>query len=1698
MVSVAKISRVINVNKGVLGGGRIVPLSLFLCIFLLFAVSVYAADITTPGEYLLSGGNQVINVSISYTDDDDNNNTLLIEWDEEGGDWTELLGSVSLDHMPSPYLYVITNLVNQSTCKVRITFRDGEITDGGRIFTGLKPYNGMVHTSLATGSSKWSGSGGWGITGGKYGRFTCNTCHQKGSGNAKQVKAALVVTDPAASDDKLPIELLGGAVVLDSLANGTSNLGDDSRDPSNVSTNICEACHSQTDFHRYNTAGQAGGPTHYNKSDCIKCHNHNEGFKAGCSGCHANPPEWNSHPAHLEEGRMLEALECATCHLSSDHISGLSEISFNPSETRLVAPAAYNDGDGIQTSRYTEAAGYVAGPAYGTCASVYCHSNGDPFDGPLAYQNQTWGGAAMTCSSCHAAAGDDSTLSSHHVKHVGTLYGFDCSKCHATVVSDSTTVVDNTLHLNNQKDVGFSNRGTYSVDRECSNTYCHDDGQNNGVSNPNVPVEWDVAHTTTCLSCHGDVDPAKDLALLGDSYRMLSGSHDVLASKLWIRQYPCEDCHYHTTDANNAIKAGDVHVNEQVDIAMHPDHVTAGRPAPSYDSVDQNCLNVYCHSDGRTANPVIVDLRWGVDVAHCDTCHGHQGACSDCHYEGNADGLKVLDSWPLGKKWLNSTPMYKNTGANTTNANSHVRHLQTNFSCVNCHAATIKEDDGSCVDCHLPDQDPIGNMDEDGHIYADKHDDRVKDVVFKDGGSYDPVTKSCSGTACHSGDHDAPQWGGTVACLTCHRSAAADQDSVDGVTGRINVTEWLTTGHGRPTTSGPYPSGNPAANFPTENPCWHCHDRSIVHDDPDNPYRLTMHPQYEKRFEKECLYCHMEAIDAECLSCHDTSESTLATQIDTILAPTNHVGKTSCVTATCHTNDSSQHNTDSGTWNATQKADIKNQYMMMGVCLQCHDDNSNDRCHSCHTWDEEAEGAPSPYVIGYNPGGIGFIAGASKASSTHFGHKHSAAHTNNGVWKGGKFCWDCHDPHGDNNIYMIQDQVATATDGTFGTPITRAEVVFTKKGSGTDYAQSSGPTPFTGICNVCHTDTDHYLANAGDNHRASRACTECHTHGFGGQHASGKGCGSCHAEKPIPNHVGFGLPRDCVSCHEGVIKLRVDVMRQFRGQSHHIQGENVAVENLHCYQCHWEATAEGLINNTYHEGYNYKDYSATPNAPSDLVIYGAGTRPTTYIPDVTAVTFDASSIATSRTDIVKLSQHCLSCHSDQNNDHTPFKIDDPDNPRLYNDCRTPRQYAWDRQSIDARYSQTDTTRWGKYSGPDAADKDVLKAFSAHGNAINNASGWDATNPAIGEDGTPGNTRAGTGLDKNVQCYDCHSSHGSYTPGVTSSYLTFDGTYRGGNLKETQGGKGGYNVTYKAVGTTEGINPMSAAAAQCFDCHETEAAGTMPWGYNSTYGATAPIMGYRDSARFGDGERGIQGRYDFKASRGNMGGHLKRSTASAPDLDNPPDAEHQINGSCTPCHDPHGVSPILGANQEYAVPLLKGTWLTSPFPEDAPQVVTTNANYGKTTSTVYPGRKVFGTVDGRTMGEANPMAEDASQFAGLCLRCHPKGALTDGTDKNTAFGTRDRVHETVKGWGNNQEHNFSCSKCHQAHVSGLPRLMRTNCLDWKHRGRTVADGILPRRYNDFKHYPQMNDIWPDCHETQTGTWSDQQWNEVTTW
>ncbi|HBA72482.1 MAG TPA: hypothetical protein DCZ63_09960 [Geobacter sp.] len=564
----------------------------------------------------------------------------------------------------------------------------------------------------------------------------------------------------------------------------------------------------------------------------------------------------------------------------------------------------------------------------------------------------------------------------------------------------------------------------------------------------------------------------------------------------------------------------------------------------------------------------------------------------------------------------------------------------------------------------------------------------------------------------------------------------------------------------------------------------------------------------------------------------------------------------------------------------------------------------------------------------------------------------------------------------------------------------------------------------------------------------------------------------------------------CVGCHAtpqgstaGI--ARVAILGQFTASrnSHHVQG--AAITNQACYACHWEANADGTMNSTYHAGVS--------NGAVDLVITQAGgVRPAaaTYTEGTTGTAYTSSTIRT-QAQLLKINNHCLGCHGPNGFGSTPFSS--------VGDVSNPEKYSWEKtkfgtaQSIAAKYSDTTTTLWGKLTGNHTNTKNSqAKAYSGHGNAANNARGW-STLAENAQSTTTVNNFPNTSGTVNVLCYDCHNSHGSVASApagaITTSYSSATGRGRGGILKNTVANRGGYTVAYRPYsgGNAAQKNVYKAGAGICFDCHNSSAAGAAtsagsntPWGYG-TFGATQLVHGYNDNPYFGKTggtfAKGVTYPYIGTGLPTNKGGHFGKSSA----MTTTPTG--QIGGLCTPCHDPHGVSPgIASADRQYAVPMLKGTYVTSFYKQDAAAVNSAHGG-GDNISQLANAATAGYHIDQNTLQAATTgcpttalrwnFATSASslntltdtQFAGLCMNCHSKASLQNTAPATTAnWKSMTRIHNSVKGWattggGNagNAVHAYTCSKCHSPHNSNLPRLLVTNCLDATHKNRVATGG-----------------------------------------
>ncbi len=702
--------------------------------------------------------------------------------------------------------------------------------------------------------------------------------------------------------------------------------------------------------------------------------------------------------------------------------------------------------------------------------------------------------------------------------------------------------------------------------------------------------------------------------------------------------------------------------------------------------------------------------------------------------------------------------------------------------------------------------------------------------------------------------------------------------------------------------------------------------------------------------------------------------------------------------------------------------------------------------------------------------------------------------------------------HGGNTTLIPQNSPAR-TAPVWGTTFGTTSVLGTGGTAGT-----SG----TGRCAQCHGYPPRNAQHAGKTLTGTTGCFNCHPN------ISTTGTIS-DASIHIDGKIDGG---SCTGCHDvggsGDKNGRVAVTPQFNtaGNSHHVQA-STAIDIKACYACHWEANSDGSVNATYH--------TEAANSPVNLVIWGASTtRPTAAATEGTNMVsyLSGGTVASTRTELAKISTHCVGCHNLSNKTTAPFAA--------AGDSSTTSKYAWDGIDINTKWIQTGITPWGKFNftgttatgrgeiGGTNKKSTINKAFSAHNNATNNAMSGSATT-----DTTITNISGAV----NVLCYDCHNSHGSAVAGITSQYSSATGRNKGGLIKDVAAGKGGYVATYKPVGHVAGTpagnkSATASGATLCFDCHNSASgtltagytdSGTAPWGY-TTFGATQALNGYFDTPYFGSFVTPSASRnwatttegVNYKAGTANakampMGGHYGTSVVGTPvtlitKQTHSTTVSAGVKGLCTPCHDPHGVTTnaTYVPTQANAVPLLKGTWVTSPYKEDKADIAVKRGGgsqgwAGLTAGGAIPGYHidqntlvaqsvaVVGGGAATTSSKGNrrsqkfaPFATSAAtqqtfndtNFAGLCLQCHTKANLTNATAPSAAtWKTKERIHQSVKGWAattgtnaGNVTHAYTCSKCHAPHVSRLPRLNVSNCLDVKHYKQAITGGTIPAAFN----------------------------------
>lgn len=601
--------------------------------------------------------------------------------------------------------------------------------------------NRLIHNSNVTGNASY---GAWGVAGGKYGEFTCSTCHTK-AGSTTNIKMIRETIDaPNASDTWPNGSTTTGSIVFTSADGIYSDMGDASA--TGGFTGVCNVCHDNANHTHYSYNSSDG--THNVGMDCTECHLHVLAFSVNCDNCHGEPPvdsntlaqipgttgsvTAGAHNTHVNG----KSYSCDTCHYDNlaalEHNNGGSrDVSIGFYITSSTQGGHY-DGQAAVTydALTTSAPTTVSKTGTRQCSNLYCHSDSQSTDGnsPTAssYKTPSWSGiGTVLCGDCHnTAAPNPSILTGSHNAHMLRVgFGVEgCNDCHAGAASDASSY-NSTNHVNGLMDIsagyGYNAGGEPGNGYgECTSAICHDNGTGVALTTPT----WGDT-VAACTQCHAAA-PA-------------TGSHDQhLAAYSGGSIIGCDKCHSDavksTTPPTGIHLDGDVDVYDASETDLgYPANVAKHTAGSGY----SNCTTASCHVSAYST-AYIPSPTWGAGTG-----------CGDCH---------AIDT----------------DGAPATGSHNKHLSLDTNVAlCADCHAGTVK--DTSAGTAHVD-----GDIDVLNGYPANV-------VKHASGTGY----SNCTSTYCHSNVqapggsgaatiYASPTWGntGSMTCGSCHTDMATTED----------------------------------------------------------------------------------------------------------------------------------------------------------------------------------------------------------------------------------------------------------------------------------------------------------------------------------------------------------------------------------------------------------------------------------------------------------------------------------------------------------------------------------------------------------------------------------------------------------------------------------------------------------------------------------------------------------------------------------------------------------------------------------------------------------------------------------------------------------------------------------------------------------------------------------------------------------
>jgi predicted CxxxxCH...CXXCH cytochrome family protein len=759
----------------------------------------------------------------------------------------------------------------------------------------------------------------------------------------------------------------------------------------------------------------------------------------------------------------------------------------------------------------------------------------------------------------------------------------DNPNCHAKPLGNTTTPGTILYDVQEHRDVDVQ------VGTVC--TTCHNHSSTTG-GDSFAPV---------CNSCH--TYPGQ--ATIGGTHT-LSAVHTrhVASDNTGGYAFSCNVCHYkynhNQSSVNNAGEWGSKFQSSNVNIKFDGSWNPLNANGPRYAGVAaDNTLadNVYAPGNGGT------------------------GVCAGLYCHGNST---TVASWPAGSNTAPSwnTPSTGACGAchkylanDPPSTYAHPKHSDNTtigyaISCAKCHYATTA--DGLTIASRS------AHLNRQSDITFDTTDTRLSSGVYSGTttvGDSGTTTGTCSNIYCHSpgvrtgppfdnGALGVPDWNtaGPLVCNACHGSLA----NASGTPAYANGTPKINS-HSRHIIMGYGCRACHVNTTTTDNTITNRanHVDGIYNVNPDNAAHNFTTPYVSPNCSAIACHGNNAAVwggtPPLCGQCHLSTVDTDQYQT----ASANWFGNDNTGTISSTEWSFSGHGKTSGTYTVSghNAADFPGGAGTGDPCTYCHDSTVahrlatnpfrlkdqagvsgyatagwNATCLVCHS---KTQAPP-----GYTPAGVPFSrnsATGDRVDTAHYGSLHVADNT-----LGGRLCWDCHDGHGDSpdssgNIYMIQKQTLSKTDGVYGYRGTSGTqtgaIVFANDNaplSGGDWADNT--SPYNGICNVCHTTAGHYRTNSGDAHNRDRKCTDCHDH----DQNFAASCNACHGEASGPG-AGGAPPYAPFSGHPWASRTTVDNLSSLAGVGDHRTATGIGSsshESFACSECHTSSSGSDAAHDT--------------------------------------------------------------------------------------------------------------------------------------------------------------------------------------------------------------------------------------------------------------------------------------------------------------------------------------------------------------------------------------------------------------------------------------------------------------------------------------------------------------------------------------